>query len=81
MHDLHLANQIVNLARAYAQKQEIKIIKNIKINLGVISEHNKIISPANLEFNIKLLLGNNVKVEIEEMAGDMWELVEIGGDS
>lgn len=80
MHDLHLANQIVNLAKEYARKNSFLGIKKIIIALGNISEHNEIISPENLEFNIKLLMGNDVEVEIEKMEGDGWKLEEIEGD-
>lgn len=80
MHDLHLANQIVNLAKNYAEKQGVLNIKKIKIALGGVREHNEVISPENLEFNIKLLLGDDVKVEIEKMEGDGWKLEEIDGE-
>ncbi|MFH1192414.1 MAG: hypothetical protein V1655_02970 [bacterium] len=80
MHDLHLANQIVNLAKEYAKKQGICNIKKIKIALGGVREHDEDVSPENLEFNIKLLLGDSVNVEIKKMEGDGWELKEIEGD-
>lgn len=80
MHDLHLANQIVNLAKEYAGKQGVLNIKKIKISLGGIREHGEVISPTNLEFNIKLLLGDDVRVEIEKIEGDAWKLEEIEGD-
>ncbi|MFH0856701.1 MAG: hypothetical protein V1860_02275 [bacterium] len=80
MHDLHLANHIVNLAKDYACERGIFEIKKIKIALGGVSEHNEVVSSENLEFNIKLLLGDNVKVEIEKMEGEGWKLEEIEGD-
>jgi len=79
MHDIHLANQIVKLAKEHAGEHKIKGIKKIKIALGYINEHGNAVQPENLEFNIKLLLGD-VKVEITRIEGDRWELVEIDGD-
>lgn len=79
MHDLHLANQIVNLAKSYAEKQGVFKIKKIKIALGGVYEHNEIVSPENLDFNIKLLLGDDVNVEIEKMEGEKWKLEEVAG--
>ncbi len=80
MHDLHLANQIVNLAESYAQKQGVLNIKKIKIALGGVREHDEDVSSENLDFNIKLLLGDEVKVEIEKMEGEGWKLEEIEGE-
>lgn len=80
MHDLHLANQIVNLARDYAREHGIFEIKKIKIALGGVREHSAAVSSENLEFNIKLLLGDNVKVEIDEMEGEGWNVEEIEGE-
>ncbi|OGF20428.1 hypothetical protein A2Y83_04735 [Candidatus Falkowbacteria bacterium RBG_13_39_14] len=80
MHDIHLANQIVNLVKEHCEKEGIKIVKKIRIALGSGCEHGEIISADNLEFIIKLLLGDNVDVEIEKIAGDKRELVEIEGN-
>lgn len=80
MHDLHLANQIVTLARKYAQKRGIKIIKKLKIILGNFYEHGAIATDENLKFNIKLLLGDRVDVVIEKKKGEEWELVEVEGE-
>lgn len=80
MHDLHLANQIVNLAKNYAREQGISEIKKIKIALGGVSEHNELVKAENLEFNIKLLLGDNVSADIEKMEGEGWKLEEILGE-
>ncbi|MFH1030698.1 MAG: hypothetical protein V1770_05580 [bacterium] len=80
MHDLHLANQIVTLARSYAQKRRMKIIKKLKIVLGNFYEHGAIVTDENLKFNIKLLLGNGADVVIEKKKGEEWELVEVEGE-
>ncbi|MFC1612850.1 hydrogenase/urease maturation nickel metallochaperone HypA [Patescibacteria group bacterium] len=79
MHDIHLANQIVKLAKENAKKHNIKDIKKIKVALGYVSEHGEVVHPENLEFNIKLLL-SDVAVEIDRIDDDRWELIEIDGD-
>ncbi len=68
MHDIHLANKILNLILKNAKKNNLKKITKIKIELGEIIEHNQIITPENLKFNIKMLakgtIAENVKIEI-----------------
>ena len=78
MHDFHLANQIVKIAQEYAQKNSLKKIKKIVIELGDIVEHGENISLESLEYNIKLLMPVE-KVEITTIPGDSWKLVNIEG--
>ena len=73
MHDLHLANQIVELAR---QRARGKKIKSIAIELGDILEHGENITPENLRYNINLLLPD-ANVQIDKIEGDSWRLKEI----
>ncbi len=78
MHDFHLADQIVKIAKDYAVKNKLSQITKIVIELGQILEHGEGIAPANLEYNIKLLLPIK-KVEIKKVKGDGWKLVSIDG--
>lgn len=78
MHDLHLANQIVKIAQEYAEKNNLSKISEISLELGDILEHGENIKPANLKFNINLLLPE-VKVKIKKIKGDSWKLIEING--
>ena len=75
LHDFHLANQIVKIAREYAAKNNLSQIKKIVIELGDIAEHQENITPANLSYNINLLLPCEVKVK--KVKGNKWKLVSI----
>jgi len=73
MHDLHLANQIVKLAKEHAKGKPVKIIS---LELGDILEHGENITPENLKYNINLLLPG-VNVNIKKIEGDSWRLMDI----
>lgn len=77
MHDFHLADQIVKISRAYAQKNNLSKINKIVIELGEIIEHQENIKPANLRYNINLLMP--CQVEIKKISGHQWKLVSIEG--
>lgn len=80
MHDIHLAQQIINLAKEHAQRNGIKKIRKIKVLLGDIEEHGELINPENLEFNMKLLMRDDLlDVDILRVHKDNWELMEIEG--
>jgi len=78
MHDFHLADQIVKIAKEYAAKNNLSQITEIVVELGDIIEHGEGIAPKNLEFNIKLLMPVK-KVKIKKVRGDSWKLVSIDG--
>lgn len=80
MHDFHLADQIVKLAKESAAKNKLSQITKIVIELGEIIEHGEGIKPANLKHNIKLLLPIK-QVKITKVKGDKWRLVSIDGKS
>lgn len=78
MHDFHLADQIVKLAREHARQSRLSKITRIVIELGEVIEHGEGITPENLEYNIRLLMPvKNVK--IKKIEGDSWKLVSIDG--
>lgn len=79
MHDFHLADQIVKLAKEYADKNGLAKVNKIVIELGSIIEHGENITPENLEFNIKLMLPEVKTVIITNIPGDSWKLVSIEG--
>lgn len=79
MHDFHLADQIVKIAKEHAAKNNLSQITEIVIELGDIIEHGEGIAPANLEYNIRLLLPID-KIEIKKIKGDSWRLVSIDGE-
>lgn len=78
MHDLHLAQQIADLAKKEAHKNGLSKIEKIVIGLGNVIEHNEAIVPENLKFNIGLLLPDT-EVEIHPIDGNIWKLKEIEG--
>lgn len=71
MHDLHLANKILNLVLEEGKKNNLKEIVEIKIELGKIIEHNQCITPENLKFNLKILtkgtIAENAKIKIDSI--------------
>lgn len=78
MHDFHLANQIVKIAKEYAAKNNLSQINKITIELGEIVEHGENIQSENLRYNINLLLP--CQVEIKKIPGNKWKLIAIEGD-
>jgi Zn finger protein HypA/HybF involved in hydrogenase expression len=84
MHDLHAADQILNLVLDKAIENKLLKVTKIVIELGTIIEHGADIDPDNLAFNLKLLakntLAKDAEVEVRKVAGSTWKLVEIEGD-
>jgi len=84
MHDLHLADQILKIVLEYAQKNGLKKINSIKIELGDIVEHGERITPENLRFNFNLLSkdtpAQGAELLITPVKGELWRLVEIEGN-
>lgn len=83
MHDLHAAQKILKQVLAYAQKNELKKVTKVRIELGQIWEHGEILSPANLKFNFSLLAKNTpaqkAQLEIKKIPGENVNLREIEG--
>ena len=77
MHDFHLANEIVKIAKEEARKNGLSKINSIQIELGRIIEHGESISPENLEYNINLLMP--CQVQVRSINGNAWKLVSIEG--
>ncbi len=76
MHDFHLAEQIVKIAKEYAEKNNLKEIKKISLELGSILEHGENIQPENLKYNINLILPNT-DIDIKKIKGNIWKLCTI----
>lgn len=81
MHDFHLAQQVLKTVLAYADKNGLKNVSRIEIELGSILEHGELIKPENLRYNFKLLaektIAKNVELKIKKTAGDKWKLISI----
>ena len=84
MHDIHAANQILKTALEYAQKNKLKKISSMKIELGKIIEHDELITPDNLKYNIKLISKNTIagdcKIIVSQRNNNELKLVEIEGE-
>ena len=85
MHDWHLADTIFKTILDHADKNGLKNVKNIELELGSILEHGDEISPENLSFNLKLMaeksLAENLEVKIKKIKGDSWKLISIEGEN
>jgi Zn finger protein HypA/HybF involved in hydrogenase expression len=79
MHDFHLANEIVKIAKEEARKNGLSKIKSIQVELGDIIEHGESILPENLEYNINLLMPD-IKAQVRRIKGKTWKLKEIEGE-
>jgi Zn finger protein HypA/HybF involved in hydrogenase expression len=81
MHDFHLADTILKIVLEYAEKNNLKSIKKIELELGSILEHDEVISSENLIFNFNLLSKNTIaqsaELNIKKIAGDSWKLISI----
>jgi hypothetical protein len=78
MHDFHLADEIVRLAREQARSHGLVKVFQVVIELGDLIEHGESISAENLGYNINLLMPCRVKVK--KIKGDRWRLVSIEGE-
>jgi len=81
MHDFHLAQQVLKIVLEYAEKNNLKSIKKIELELGSILDlpatpehahacdggrgHGEYISPENLIFNFNLLSKNTIAQNAE----------------
>jgi len=83
MHDIHAAQQILKLVLKYAEKNRLEKINSITVELGKIVEHNELITPENLEYNIRIIarntLAENCKILIKRGSKNELKLVEIDG--
>ena len=84
MHDLHVADRIHKLALESAEKNQLKSIKRINIDLGTVIEHGAAIDAENLKFNIIMLsrdsIANGAEINIKKVDGGDWKLVSIDGE-
>ncbi|MDF1498567.1 MAG: hydrogenase/urease maturation nickel metallochaperone HypA [Patescibacteria group bacterium] len=84
MHDIHAANQILKTALEYAKKNKCKKIDSMTIELGKIVEHDELITPKNLKYNIELISKNTIAEDCEIIVNSKnnkeLKLVEIDGE-
>ena len=74
MHDWHLANEIKKIVLDYANKNNLKNVRKIELELGSIIEHNEEISSENLIHNLNLMfektIAENCKIFIKKINRD-----------
>jgi len=84
MHDIHAANQILKTALEYAGKNKLNKISSIRIELGKIVEHNELITPENLKYNIGLISKNTAaegcEIIVNSKDNNELKLAEIEGE-
>ena len=84
MHDIHAAQQILKTALEYAGKNNLKKISSMTIELGRIIEHNELITPENLKYNIGLISKNTIaegcEIIVSSKDNDELKLIEIDGE-
>lgn len=84
MHDIHAARQILKTALEYAQKNKLKKISSMTVELGRIVEHNELIVVESLKYNIGLIARNtpaeNCKVIVNQKENNKLKLIEIEGE-
>lgn len=84
MHDIHAAQKILKTALEYATKNNLQKINSMTIELGNIVEHNELITPENLKYNVGLISKNtpaeNCEIIVNQTGGSDLRLVEIDGD-
>jgi len=79
-----LANEILKTVLEYANKNGLKKISKVKLELGSILEHGEEILAENLIHNFKLLaektIAKNAEIEIKKIKSDTWKLIDIEGE-
>lgn len=78
MHEFYLAQKIVRAVKNLAQKHNLKRVKEITLQLGQISEQGEKIQPANLIYNINLMMP--MKVKIKRIKGKKLKIVNLSGE-
>ena len=75
MHDIHLADKIMEICQKQAKGKKVK---KVAIKLGKIIEHEEEIKPENLKYNLKLLSKNtnfqNTEFEIKIIKGNKYKI-------
>ena len=55
MHDLHLANKIIKQVLEFTKGHSFSKVQKVVLKLGYILEHEELIKPEALGFNLKML--------------------------
>ena len=84
MHDIHAANQMLKTALEYAKKNNCKKINSMTIELGKVVEHDELILPDNLKYNIEMISKNTIagdcEIIVNSKDNNELKLVEIDGE-
>jgi len=88
MHDLLLAQQILNEIQRVAKKRRIGNIKSVSLEIGSVAlshgnlpEHIDEIDPGNIQFLLENMSANNgldkAVFNIKKIPGDRWKILDI----
>jgi len=84
MHDIHEANRIAQIILERLKENNLTKLKSINIELGSVIEHGEDINPENLDFNLRMILKENIdkstKINIKKVKGESWKLVSIDAE-
>lgn len=84
MHDLHAGAHILQHVIEAAEKNKLKKVTKITVELGKVIEHGEEINASNLKFLLKNLADKSIaagaQIEIKKVPGADWKLVSIEGD-
>lgn len=84
MHNIHAANQMLKIALEYAEKNNLKKISSMTVELGKIVEHDELITAESLKYNIGLIARNtpaeNCEVIVNQKENNKLKLIEIEGE-
>jgi len=84
MHDFYLAKDLLEKVLKIADKNKLKKINKVSVELGTMEEHGEDITAANLKFNFEMLAKNThasqAKLEIKKIKKpNFWSLKEVEG--
>ena len=84
MHDIHEANRIAQIILERLKENNLTKLKSINIELGSVIEHGEDIISENLDFNLRMILKENIdkstKINIKKVKGESWKLVSIDAE-
>jgi Zn finger protein HypA/HybF involved in hydrogenase expression len=85
MHDFYLAKELLEKVLKVADKNKLKKINKVSVELGTMEGHGEDITAANLKFNFKMLAKNTAasgaKLEIKKIKRpNFWGLTEVEGE-
>lgn len=83
MHDLHMAQRIMEVVKQNAKKHSLEKVTKVSVGIGRVVEHGEQIFPENLKFNLQLLAAGSVaekaKFHVYQMDGNSFVVKDMEG--